>query len=342
LALVVDDVEREAGPPRRLSAAFLGTREGVIAGSALAAVWEQATRVAKMTQPALLLGESGVGKEAVARLLHAASGREGRFVAINAAAVPSELFESELFGHERGSFSGAERARLGAFREADGGVLFLDEVADLRPEHQTKLLRALDQLRVRPVGSEREVAVDVRVVAATSRDIQSQCAGGVFRQDLYYRLAGIVIRVPPLRERREDVAWLTRLHLSRHAPNLSLSVPALERLMLAPWPGNVRELQHALTQAELAAVQAGASVIGVEHLPALNAPSVPAPGPLNVEALRAALARCGGSAKKAAQDLGVSRATFYNLCRRLGTDPSALRLPVTASGGDDVGSERGE
>jgi len=249
--------------------------------------------------------------------------RKGPFVALNIAAIPEGLFESELFGHVRGAFTGAVGMRLGAFREAIGGVLFLDEVADLALDLQVKLLRALDQMTVRPLGSSEDVPVDVRVVAATSRDIKDACSRGSFREDLYYRLAGIVIDVPPLRERRDDIVALALSMLKAEGDKFRLSALAAEALSLASWEGNVRELHHAITQASVRALSSERSKILPTDLPdlgALHPHSQKTPG-----RVEAAVRNAGGNVSHAAKALGVSRATLYNLFKRYGIDPSALR-----------------
>jgi DNA-binding NtrC family response regulator len=210
--------------------------------------------------------------------------------------------------------------RLGAFREASGGVLFLDEVADLALDLQVKLLRALDQMTVRPLGSSVDVAVNVRVVAATSRDIKEACSHGSFREDIYYRLAGIVINVPPLRERRDDIIALALSMLEAEGAKFHLAAEALSH---ASWEGNVRELHHAMTQASVRALSSERSEILPTDLPDLGAlHRHPQKTQGRVEA---AVRNAGGNMSHAAKALGVSRATLYNLFKRYGIDPSALR-----------------
>lgn len=327
LLLLVEDVQRYVAP-HRIDARFLGTRRDALAGPALWNVWQQATRAAFLSQPVLILGESGSGKEAVARLVHASRGRPGPFVALNLAAVPEGLFESELFGHARGAFTGAQGARLGAFREAQDGVLFLDEVGDLRLDLQAKLLRALDQMRVRPLGAAADEPVTARVVAATSLNLLDGCARGTFRTDLYYRLSGIVLAVPALRERRDEIVFLAESTLKDAGADLQLSTTAAEALVIARWPGNVRQLENALTQATVAALEAGSRVIRAEHLPELDG-QVPPPGnavELNREAIVEAFQRTAGNATRTADALGISRAQLYKLFKRHGLEPSALRV----------------
>ncbi len=322
LFLVVDDAALYAHAPRRLKASFLDARHDVVAGPSLIRTWDHATRAAALRHPVLIEGESGSGKETIARLIHAGANRQSPFVAVNVAAIPEALFESELFGHERGAFTGATAATTGAFRDASGGVLFLDEVGELRLDLQVKLLRAIDQKRVRPVGSRVEHPTDTRVVAATNRDLEAEAAAGTFRLDLYHRLAGIVIRVPPLRDRRDEILLQARALLLSDGPNLSLTAGAAERLALGRWSGNARELSHALGQASLAALSANRREILCDDLPPLADTGVGQP---TVARLQAVMREANGNATLAAKTLGVSRATLYNLFRRLGLDPRELR-----------------
>jgi DNA-binding NtrC family response regulator len=307
-----------------LEGAALGLPRGLIAGPTSSEVWDQATRCATFQHPVLVLGESGSGKENVARLVHCARGVARPFVGINAAALPSSLFEAELFGHERGAFTGASVARPGAFREAHDGVLFLDEIADMSLDAQVKLLRALDLKTVRPLGSSRDVPVNVQVVAATSQDLAGACAEGRFRSDLYYRLAGVVIRVPPLRERRDEVLLLAATMLADDARGLSLSCDAAEALTLGSWDGNVRELRSALVAASDRVVTRGRGQITREDLPPI-ARAITEGGELTEARIRQAMSGARGVASRAAEVLGVSRSTFYNACRRVGVDAGSLR-----------------
>ncbi len=233
-------------------------------------VIDEARRVARVDTTVLITGESGVGKEALARFIHDESSRSSRpFVAINCAAVPEALIESELFGHVRGSFTGATQDRVGLFESANGGTLLLDEVGDLPLAMQVKLLRVLQEREIRRVGENRTRAVDVRVLAATLRDLAGEVAAGRFRQDLYYRLRVIEIRIPPLRERRDDVLPIARQVLAETATRLKANVSgftpaAADRLLRWGWPGNVRELQNVI---ERAAVLARGQTIEVTDLP---------------------------------------------------------------------------
>jgi two-component system response regulator AtoC len=244
--------------------------EGVVGTSAaMREVMELAMRVAPFPSTVLLTGESGSGKEAVARAVHQASPRKDRgFVAVNCGAIPENLLESELFGHEKGAFTGADRAREGVFEEADGGTLFLDEIGELSVQLQVKLLRVLQERVIRRVGGSGERPVDVRVLAATARDLVEQVKAGKFRDDLYYRINVVQIHLPPLRTRPEDVPLLAEHFLRRHAERLKVATPGLPRSLLPvlaaySWPGNVRELENVL---ERALILSGGE-IGVEHLP---------------------------------------------------------------------------
>jgi two-component system NtrC family response regulator len=207
-----------------------------------------ADRVAPTDATVLITGESGTGKEVLARRIHVRSLRaEGPFVAVNCAAIPAELLESELFGHARGAFTGAVRDRAGRFRQASGGTLFLDEVAEIPPALQGKLLRALQERVVDAVGGDAPVPVDVRILAATNRDLRARIRDGSFREDLYYRLNVVELAVPPLRERPDDIPPLVRRFVSEFAGGREITVPAVvvAELSRRPWPGNVRELKNA-------------------------------------------------------------------------------------------------
>jgi two-component system, NtrC family, response regulator AtoC len=294
-------------------------------------ILDLAARVAAYPTTVLLTGESGTGKEAIARAVHIASPRgEGRFVAINCGAIPENLLESELFGHEKGAFTGADRAREGLFAEADGGTLFLDEIGELPQPLQVKLLRALQERRIRPVGGEREREVDVRVIAATARDLVEEVASHRFREDLYYRINVVHLHIPPLRTRREDIPLLTRHFLERHADRLGIPAPALADdvmplLVRYSWPGNVRELENVL---ERALVLSGGAV-GAEHLPEHVRSATPlfrtsaSDGDLSVkrrlpalerELIAKALERTGGNRTRAAELLELSpRALTYKI-----------------------------
>jgi len=226
--------------------------------AAMLAVSKDVALCARSSATVLVTGESGTGKEVVARLIHQHSGRTGSFVAVNCAAIVETLLESELFGHEKGAFTGAQARKAGKFELADEGTVFLDEVGELAPALQAKLLRALQERVVERVGGSEPVPVTARVVAATNRDLLAEAAAGRFREDLVYRLDVIHIRMPPLRERREDIPLLAEGLLGRIAERAGIALPrltqaALDRLCAHDWPGNVRELENLLTQATVRA-----------------------------------------------------------------------------------------
>jgi transcriptional regulator with PAS, ATPase and Fis domain len=296
---------------------------------------ERAESAAATDVPVLILGESGSGKEVVARHLHACSRRRSApFLAINAAALPFHLLESELFGHERGAFTGADRPRAGLFRDAAGGTLLIDEIGDLPLPLQVKLLRVLQEREIRPVGSSRAIPVDVRVVSATHHDLVSLVARGSFRQDLYYRVSVFTVQLPPLRGRPSDVAALARHFLQAHggpsAP--ALSREALDALRKHGWPGNVRELENAMRHA-LVLCPAGSPVLP-EHLPqaVLDGTSPrttlgfwQARDDAERERIERALASTSGNRTQAARELGMSRQALHDRLRKYGYGPGAGR-----------------
>jgi two-component system response regulator PilR (NtrC family) len=242
---------------------------------AMRQVFDLIAKVAPARTNVLISGESGTGKELVARAIHRRSPRAAKpFVAVNCAAIPSTLLESELFGHTKGAFTGAERGRAGLFREADGGSLLLDEISELDPQLQVKLLRVLQERKIRPVGSDREEQVDVRVMAATNRDLTQCVKDGTFREDLYYRLNVIEVKVPPLRERRDDIALLVSHFVMRFAAESgkkirAISSDALKKLLEHPFSGNVRELENMV---ERAVTLASTEVLQAADFGALSAP----------------------------------------------------------------------
>jgi two-component system response regulator FlrC len=298
---------------------------------AMRAVEQALRKVAPTNATVLLLGESGVGKEVAARALHAWSGRAaGPFVAVNCAALSADLLESELFGHEKGAFTGAHARQRGRLELAEGGTFFLDEVGELAPGLQAKLLRVLQEKRFERVGGRQTVAADVRWVAATNRNLQEMVRHGGFREDLYHRLAVFPVALPPLRERREDIAPLAERLLSRIAvslgrPDLRLTDDARHALAAAPWPGNVRELANAL---ERSAILADRSDIAAADLafPTGAAASQASDGTaapvtmtdLERQAIEAALAATGGNRRLAAARLGIGLRTLYEKLKRYG------------------------
>lgn len=319
---------------------FLGS-PAVIASDSMRAVVAMAERVARSSASVLISGESGSGKELVARAIHQSSPRSGKaWVDLNCAALPEHLLESELFGYERGAFSGAESAKPGLFEVAHGGTIFLDEVGELDPRVQAKLLRVLDGVPYFRLGGTRKVVVNVRVVAATNRDLHAAIEQGQFRQDLYHRLSQFNLRVPPLRERVDDIAPLAEFFLSQHDPQYSLTPAAVTLLEQYAWPGNIRELRNAVISAAIWAREprleasdfAALTTMpgsGVHLEPLLDrgasvpdrASRHPEPSPpivqngsldsLEKHAIMEALALTGGHQQRAALRLGISRRTLY-------------------------------
>jgi transcriptional regulator with PAS, ATPase and Fis domain len=289
-------------------------------------VLRRATQVAATDTTTCLQGESGVGKEVVARFIHRVSPRRrGPFVAINCAALPELLLESELFGFERGAFTGAHQAKPGQIELAAGGVLFLDEVSELTPAAQAKLLRALEEREFRRLGGVRGIRADVRIIAATNRDLHQAVAGGDFRLDLYYRLSVFDIRIPPLRERRGDIVILAQSFLEERARStgrarVELTPAAIDALLRHEWPGNVRELFNAL---ERATIVCEAGLIRAQDLslaPPLVSVTVDSTD-LNVverQAIARVLRDVNGNKSRAARQLGISRTQLYIRLRKHG------------------------
>jgi transcriptional regulator with PAS, ATPase and Fis domain len=301
-------------------------------------VLAQAARVAHTETTVLLTGESGTGKEVVARFIHQGSRRKnGPFVAINCAALPDQLLESELFGHERGAFTGAVASKPGRIEQANGGVLFLDEVGEMAPTVQAKLLRVLEEREFMRLGSTRSSHADIRVVAATNRDLHAAMRRGAFREDLYYRLSVFEIALPPLRDRLDDIleladAFLAEIGGAVGKPPAGIARDAKDQLLMYRWPGNVRELRNAI---ERAVILADGGEIKTEHLPVTvpresaaasgddpNAPVLP-PGGVNLEDLERslvvkALTQARYNKTRAAKLLGLTRAQLYSRIEKYG------------------------
>jgi two-component system response regulator PilR (NtrC family) len=326
-ALVAENIalrDRVAGRVRLAS--LLGKSRG------MQKVFETIAKIHSARTNVLITGESGTGKELVARALHTEGSRaKAPFVAVNCGAIPDELMESELFGHKKGAYTGAHADAPGLFRDADGGTLFLDEIAELSLGLQVKLLRVLQERKVKPVGATDEQEIDVRVVAATNRDLEAEVARGAFRSDLYYRLNVIEIRIPPLRQRREDVPLLAEHFLRRYSAEhnrpAQLSAEALRRLEAYDFPGNVRELENVI---ERAVALSSSPIIGASDLPEMRGRGSQADVPTEFPAegvdlerlvsdyertwVTRALEQTGGVRKRAAVLLGISfRSLRYRL-----------------------------
>ena len=309
--------------------------DGLVGRSgAMLAVYKQIALACASDAPVLVTGETGTGKELVARAIHRHGPRAERaFVPVNCGAIPEGLLESELFGHVRGAFTGAVADKKGLFEQAQGGTIFLDEVGEMSPALQVRLLRTLELGEVRPVGGARVLNVDTRVVAATHRDLERAVKEGGFRQDLFYRLDVFSIRVPPLRDRREDVPLLTRHFLAvfaeRGRPRVALTPAATVALAAHDWPGNVRELENTL---ERLAVAARGGTIDVPDLPeslrGRRAPAMeeavfaglPSLDEMEKRYLRHVLAAVRGNRSRAAEVLGIDRRTLYRMAERFGLD----------------------
>lgn len=332
----------ESGPAQ-LPAREEGPEGALIAGQAMRPVLETVASVATSRIPVILHGETGTGKEVLAQLIHESGPRKGRrIVRVNCGAIPKDLVESTLFGHERGAFTGALQQQRGVFEEADGGTVFLDEIAELPPAAQASLLRVLEVGAFSRVGSSREIQVDVRIVAATHRDLEAMAEEGTFRSDLYYRLSGVVIELPPLRERQDEIEPLARRFL--HAANKAngrrvegISPETLALLEAYSWPGNVRELRNVI---ERAVVVTQGALIGPEDLPArvraggrsseAGASKASVPGALEPEQardkvhqfearmLQEALAATGWNRAEAARKLGMPVRTLSYRLKVLG------------------------
>ena len=314
------ELKRKLDESRRVVPHILGD------SPAIRQVMDTVQQIAPTRSSVLIQGESGTGKELVARALHELSGRKGDFVAIHCAAIPETLFESELFGHEKGAFTGAVEQHKGFFEKADGGTIFLDEIGEVPLPVQVKLLRVLETRSFERVGGTQNISVDVRIVSATNRDLEQMVASGAFREDLYYRLNVVKILIPPLRERTSDIPILVRGFLAQIAAengkeNMTISEPAMAALCAARWPGNIRELRNCV---ENMVVLCRTGEIRLENVP-VNIRESSSPG-ITRDILAApscdleknerilierALNECGGNRSRAAEKLGISRRTLH-------------------------------
>ena len=332
------DIERLVGLVQQACTHAEPIDEEVVLGvsPAMRKVETMVRRVAAQRVAVLLTGESGVGKEVAAQLIHRESARsaKGEFIAVNCAAIPETMLEAEFFGYEKGAFSGAQRLHRGYLERAHGGTLFLDEVGDLPSSMQAKLLRALQERCFFRLGAERTTTSDFRIVAATNRDLHAEMLAGAFREDLYYRLAVVRIALPPLRERAEDIRWLTERMLQQMALEqgkpLAMSEAFLRDVMARNWKGNARELRSFLEESVVFS-EAGILDVGPVASPASPASPISAPGAsgapfaslqLMVEEaerlhIRRGLAQTGGSVTKTAELLGISRKTLWEKMKRL-------------------------
>jgi two-component system, NtrC family, response regulator GlrR len=296
---------------------------------------QQVVQVADSDATILLFGETGTGKEVFARVIHSNSRRsKGPFVALNCAAIPETLFESELFGHVRGAFTSAHGAKRGLFQSANGGTLFLDEIGEMPLSMQVKLLRAVQEREVREVGSELSTKIDVRIMAATNKDLGEAVKNGSFRNDLYYRISVVPLFIPPLRDRRDDIPLLAQHFLTASAKRANKTLrgftpAALNRLVTHPWPGNVRELENVI---EKATVMTRQDMITPDLLPSMGTspdslmkPLTEAKEEFEKTYLKNVLHLTGGNISRAAQFAGRYRADFYKMLKKYGLHPSTLK-----------------
>ncbi len=340
-------------------------------GPAMLRLLAEADRLAEGDSSLVLQGETGAGKEWLARRIHAAGPRAaGPFVAVNCAAIPESLFESEMFGHERGAFTGAERQRRGYFEQATGGTLLLDEIGETPPHHQPKLLRAVERGEIRRVGGEAALPVDVRLLAATHRDLEAEVADGRFRQDLYYRLAVATLELPPLRQRRDEIEALALSFLrrarTRSRPAEEFTPDAIQALKSYRWPGNVRELAAVV---ERAVQLSDGPVLGTADLPLRVVVTGHAPGRvlasvlrwpenrwlerplpevreelvavLEKEYLAALLRRTGADLAATARQAGISPRSLYAKLRELGLDKADFKPRAAGEAGDGDAEAQG-
>jgi two-component system response regulator GlrR len=315
--------------------------ENIVARSpAMKRLLQQVVQVADSDATILLFGETGTGKEVFARVIHSNSRRnKGPFVALNCAAIPEMLFESELFGHVRGAFTNAHGAKRGLFQSANGGTLFLDEIGEMPLSMQVKLLRAVQEREVREVGSELSTKIDVRIITATNKDLGEAVKNGAFRNDLYYRISVVPLFIPPLRERPDDIPLLAQHFLTASAKRANkilrgFTPAALNRLVAHPWPGNVRELENVI---EKATVMTRQDMITPDLLPpmgtSLDSPMKPlteAKEEFEKTYLKNVLQLTGGNISRAAQFAGRYRADFYKMLKKYGLHPSTLKAKAEA------------
>lgn len=316
---------------------------GMLSGNAdMHKVFGLVEKVAQTRSTVLILGESGTGKELIAKSIHTLSGRSGRLVPVNCGAIPEDILESELFGHEKGAFTGAVATRIGRFQLADGGTIFLDEIGEMSPKLQVKLLRVLQERKVDPVGATRSVDVDVRVIAATNKDLFQEVKAGRFREDLFYRLQVVPVDLPALRDRGDDITLLAEHFLRQNAQELgknelSFAPEALQAMLQYAWPGNIRELENLV---ERLVLLADGEVITSENLPTYFRESFRKPSSIaddfelpewgvdfnglvqeyENKLITSALSRTGGNKKAAAKLLGLNRTTLVEKIKKKGLE----------------------
>ena len=299
--------------------------EMIGSSTAMIEIYKTVSQVAPTDATVIIEGETGTGKELVARMVHRFSGRAAQpFVPVDCASIPAALLESELFGSVRGAFTGADRDRIGVFEAANRGTVFLDEIGDIEPGFQVKLLRFLQEREIRPVGASREKKVDVRVVAATNRDLQKMVEEGKFREDLWFRLNVVRLKLPALRERRNDVPLLTQYFLAkynaRYNRDVRLTESGLKTLRDFTWPGNVRQLQHLIERLTILAPQARIDAEAVHDAITAMEPGGAAGETLaetEADQIRRVLAATGGNKSRASQILGIERKTLYRKLERM-------------------------
>ncbi|MGQ0812514.1 MAG: sigma-54 dependent transcriptional regulator, partial [Nitrospiraceae bacterium] len=334
-ALAQQRMSREIERLKSLVKELYGMENVIARSPAMQRLFLQVAQVADSDATICLLGETGTGKEVLARVIHTNSRRaKGAFVALNCAAIPETLFESELFGHVRGAFTSAHGPKRGLFQSASGGTLFLDEIGEMPLSMQVKLLRAVQEREVREVGSEVATKVDVRIIAATNKDLGEAVKSGAFRNDLYYRIQVVPLTIPPLRDRRDDIPLLAQHFLKQSTQRANkeirgLTPAAMQRLILYPWPGNVRELENAI---EKAVVMSRQDMITPDLLPSIGLTTEAPLRPLTEAKedferayLKNVLHMTGGNISRAAQFAGRYRADFYKMLRKYGLHPSGTK-----------------
>lgn len=343
-ALAQPRMSREIRRLKQLVSELYGLEQVAARSPAMQALLQQVARVADTDATICLTGETGTGKEVIARIIHCNSRRaNGPFVAVNCGAIPESLFESELFGHVKGAFTGAVSGHRGLLQSADGGTLFLDEIGEMPPAVQVKMLRALQTREVLEVGATRPVKVNVRIITATNKDLAQAVRAGTFREDLFYRIQVIPLTVPPLRARREDIPLLAQVFLRQSVERAGKIVrgftpEAMQKLLGYHWPGNVRELEHAI---EKAVILSPREMITADLLPGESGAPSRAIKPLTEAKeefernyLKELLALSGGNISRASQMAGRYRADFYKLLKKYGLHPSEgkAKLPTLAAG----------